>query len=79
MDGIALSRDGVDIDLYSARDVAAYIGPGIMVYFGGGIIIFAGGDLLFMAADEVFTCGLAFIRDWGNGVFLFCRDVRMYY
>ena len=50
-----------------------------MVYIGGRSVIHDWCDILFVAAYEVFACGLAPVCDWGNGLFLFCSAVRVYF
>ena len=79
MDGWIVCCDGVDIIVYFAGNDSQYPGTRFVVYFGGGIGVHNRGDILSVATDEVFTCGLAPVCNWGNGVFLFCRSVRLHF
>ena len=49
-----------------------------MVYSGGWTVLFAGGHILPVAKNEVFACGVAFVCNRGQCVFLFRRVVWMY-
>ena len=79
MDGWIVCRDGVDVAVYFAGNDSQYPGTRFVVYFGGGIVIYDWCDILSVATDEVFTCGLALVRDWWDGVFLFRRTVWVYF
>ena len=79
MDGWAVCRNGVDVAVHFAGNDSQYPGTRFVVYFGGGIGVHNRGDILSVATDEVFTCGLALVRNWGNGVFLFCRSVWVHF
>lgn len=50
-----------------------------MVYPGWRVVVFAGCDILPVAENAFFACGMAFVCDWWDGVFLFCRTVRLYF
>ena len=50
-----------------------------MVYLGGGIVLYDWCDFLSVAADEIFARCVAPVCNWGNGLFLFCRSVRVYF
>ena len=79
MDGWIVCRDGVDVAAYFAGNDSQYPGTRFVVYFGGGIGVHNRGDILSVATDEVFTCGLALVRDWWDSVFLFRRIVWVYF
>ena len=78
MDGCALCCNGVDFTVYFAGNDSQYSGAWIVVYSGGGIVVHDWCVVLFVAQNEVFTCGLASVCNWGQCVFLLCRIVRVY-
>ena len=79
MDGRFICCDGVDIIVHTACNDSQYSRTRIVVYFGRGIGIYNWCDILSVAADEVFTCGLAPVCDWGQCVFLLCSAVWLYF
>ena len=50
-----------------------------MVYFGGRFGVYDWGYFLSVAPDEVFTCGVAPVCNWGDGVFLLCGVVWLHF
>ena len=78
MDGWIVCCDGVDIVVHFAGDDSQYSRTWPVVYFGRGIGVYNWCDILFVAADEVFTCGVALVRNWWDGLFLFCSAVWVY-
>ena len=67
--------NGLDIDIYIAGNVAKYSATWVMVYFGRWFVVQLGGYILSVAEIKVFTCNLAFVCDWRNGLFFLCGSL----
>ena len=78
MDGRTVCRNGVDVAVYFAGNDSQYPSAWIMVYSGWRIVVYDWRVVLFVAQNEVLACGVAFVRNRGQCVFLFRRPVRVY-
>ena len=78
MDGGIICRNGVDIVVYFAGNDSQYSDSWFVVYSGRWIVLHDWCYILSVAADEIFACGVALVRNRGQCVFLFRRPVWVY-
>lgn len=75
MDGRVVFSNGVDVAVYIAGNDTEYPAAGAVVYIGGWIVIHGWGDILPLAAIKIFTCDMAPVCDWRDGVLFLCGAV----
>ena len=77
MDGCIIFDNGLGVGLDFACYDTYYICTWYVVCIGWWFVLFGWCNILSMAPYEICTCVLAFVRDWGQRVFLFRSALRI--